>query len=229
MFKRIKESEAYKKYKELRSNSRTSAIMSLGIWLVFFIVIIIFVRGINSGNSSRQINNVNSRLNNYEYTYINNQMTVFGQIYDGKQIFTISNNKYYYNGENVYLVNGKMLELMPNFDLNILKITAKMIDDLTINLDFTQNGEVRQYLVPLVNFINLYEFDVRVDLSEASNYNIIVQKYYDEDDLYKIEVDLSNYYKFNNLNNSGKLIINLYNKNKLNDFTLEYDKMLGVR
>ena len=186
----------------------------------------------NNNNSSKlnnYSNNNSSKLNNYEYTYINNQLTIFGEKYNDKQIFTILNNKYYYNGKNVYLLKGNLLELVPDFDLSILKITVDMIDNLTDNLNFTENGEFKQYLVPLASFINLYEASATVDLSVANNYNIIIKKYDDNNDLYKVEIDLSNYYKINNLPDSGELTIYLYNKNKLNDFSLEYDRMLGVR
>ena len=229
MFKKIKESEGYNKYKELKSNPQTRAAMSLGLWLLFFIIIIIFTRGIGTSNTKVTKNSVSVRTNNYEYTYQNNDITVFGDFYNNKQIFTILNNKYYYNGENVYKVNSNVLELIKDFDLSILKITPEFIEELTSNLNFTEVGDAKQYLVPLVNFINLYEVDTAVDLSLASNYNVIIQKYYKDNNLYKIEVDLSNYYKINNLKDSGKLIINLYNVNKLNDFTLEYDRMLGVK
>lgn len=229
MFKKIKESEGYNKYKELKANPQTRAAMSLGLWLLFFIIIIIFTRGIETSNTKVTKNSVSVRTNNYEYTYQNNDITVFGDFYNNKQIFTILNNKYYYNGENVYKVNSNVLELIKDFDLSILKITPEFIEELTSNLNFTEVGDAKQYLVPLVNFINLYEVDTAVDLSLASNYNVIIQKYYKDNNLYKIEVDLSNYYKINNLKDSGKLIINLYNVNKLNDFTLEYDRMLGVK
>ncbi len=229
MFKRIKELEIYNKYKNLKNDSQASTLASLGLWLIFFIVIIIFTRGISSNKTIDRENKETAEINNYEYTYQNNDITIFGEFYNGKQIFTILNNKYYYDGQSVYMVKGNSLELMPEFNLNILKITLDFVEELTSNITFTENNGIKEYLVPLVNFLNLYEIDTAVDLSEASNYNIIIRKYYDKNNLYKVEVDLSNYYKINSVHDSGQLIINLYNKNKLNNFTLEYDKMLGVK
>ena len=225
MFKKIKESEAYKK---LLSNLQVNAIISLGLWLLFFGIIIFFVRGIGSSSTKEEVN-LNSKLYSYEYTYKNNKITIFGKAYHNKQVFTVLNNKYYYNGENVYLLNDREFQMVPNFDLGILKVTPFMINNLTDNSSFTENNGVKQYLVPLVNFINLYEIDTDVDLSAVSNYNIVIRKYYLDSELYKFEIDLTNYYRMNNLDDSGILTINLYNKNKLNDFTLEYDMMLGVR
>ena len=229
MFKKIKEKEAYKKYIELRSNPQTKAIMSLGLWLLFFIIIVIFTRGINSNRVPNYSKSIDKIISSYEYTYQNNKMTIFGRFYNGKQVFSILNSKYYYNGENVYLVNGNALEKVSNFDMNILKITVDFVDKLTNNLSFSENGNVKQYIVPLVNFINLYEIDTAIDLSFANNYNIIIQKFFNDDDLYKIEVDLTNYYNINNINDDGKLIIDLYNKNQIGDFTFDYDRVLGVR
>ena len=230
MFKKIKESEAYKKYKELKANPQTSAIMSLGVWLLLFGIIILFTRGLTSNSySSVKESTVNTRINSYEYTYKNDDITIFGQSYNNKQVFTILNNKYYYDGENTYIINGNENTVIPNFDLSILKITPSFVEELTSNLNSTQVGDAKQYLVPLTNFINLYEIDTAVDLSLASNYNVIIQKFYKNASLYKIDVDLSNYYNINNMKNSGKLSIYLYNVNKLNNFTLEYDKLIGVK
>ena len=220
MFKKIKESEAYNKYKELKENPQISAAMSLGVWLLLFIIIIVFTRGINSNNSSVKEVNISSKFNNYEYTYKNDDITVFGKYYNKKQVFTILNNKYYYNGENVYIINGEEISIAQDFDLNILKITPSFVEELTSNLDYTEVDGFKQYLVPLVNFINLYDVDTAIDLSVASNYNIIIQKFFKNYNLYKIVIDLSNYYNINNIKNSGKLSIYLYDVNKVNNFTL---------
>lgn len=228
MIKKIKESEAYEKFKQLRVNSQTKALMSLGMWLIFFVIIVMFTRGLNNNSPSNIDSKASFKLNNYAYTYTNDKITIFGLKYGDSQLFTISNSKYYYNGQNVYLINGIVASLIADFDLNILKITPEMIDNLTANLDYTENGEIKVYLVPLTNFINLYDIDTDVNLTLASNYNIIIQKYYNNNDLYKIDVDLSNYYMINSLNNDGKLTIDLYNKNKINNFSLEYDNMIGV-
>lgn len=229
MFKRIKELEAYEKFKELRANPKTKALSSLIIWLLFFVIIIIFVRGMNgNANHIPQQNYNNSIITNYEYTYNNGQVVIFGKKYGDKQLFIVSNNKYYYDGNNGYLVNGDSLKIVQEFDLGLLKIDLDMINNLTDRLSFREIGEDREYIVPLVNFINLFEIDTAVDLSLANNYNIIIRKYYKNNDLYKVDIDLSNYYLYNNQSSTGKLTINLYNKNKLNNFSLDYEKMLGV-
>ena len=230
MLKKIKESEAYLKFKELRANPQTKALSSLIVWLLFFVIIVVLARGMN-GNVTKlpQENSKYLNISSYEYTYVNDKITIFGERYNDRQLFTINNNKYYYNGNNVYLIMGDRAQYINDFDLNILKIDLNMIDNLTSNLSFNADGEVREYIVPLSNFINLYDIDTPIDLSLANNYNIIIQKFYKDDDLYKIIIDLSNYYLFNNLESSGKLIIYLYNKNRINNFSLEYEKMLGVK
>ena len=227
MFKKIKDNEVYKKFKELRSNPQTKAVMSLALWFIFFIIIILFARSTSSSSKSNNTANY-KKITSYEYVYKNNKSTIFGMKYNEKQIFNILDKKYYFDGENIYLIVDHSLSLENNFDLGYLKITPSMIEDLTKNINYTQNGEARQYLIPLINFINLYQNDTEIDLSLANNYNIIVNMYYKNNDLYMIKVDLSNYYKFYNLEDDGVLTIDLYNKNKLNNFTLEYEKMLGV-
>lgn len=227
MFKKIKENEKYKKYQELRSNPQTKAIISLGFYLVFFLIVILFVKVTTpsyQNSSKKTVNNIS----NYEYTYSNNKGAIFGKKYNDKQLFFVSSLRYYYNGKDTFLIKENNANIIPNFDLNILKIDYKIIDDLTKNLNPSQNDNVKKYIVPLSNFLNLYEIDTEADLTLASNYNIIIDKYYKEDDLYMVKIDLSNYYIFRNIENDGILTIEFYNKNKINDFTLEYDKMLGV-
>ena len=135
--------------------------------------------------------------------------------------FILNGNRYYYDLENVYLISDKEVTLVSNFDLNVLKITPKFIENLTANLSYSLNGEAKVYTVPLYRFLNLYEVDVEVDLSIANQYNILVSVY---DDMY--EIDLTNYYNFRGLNNDGILTIDLYESN-IGDFTKYYDKLVG--
>ena len=227
MFKKIKENKAYQKFKELRANPRTRAMMSLGMWLIFFVIVVIFLRSMNSQTNvpSTSVQEQND-FNSYEFTYQNNDLKVFGMFYDGKMIFNVGANKYYYNG-NVYLVDGHNLVLQEGFDLNVLKITLPMIQNLTSGESSEIEGG-KQYAVPLSNFINLYEVDTEVDLSLAMQYNIVIQVFENEE-ITSVKLDLSNYYSFRGYNDSGILTIDVYNVNKIADVSEEYEKMLGVK
>lgn len=225
MFNKIKEKKVYKKYKELRSNPQTSAIISLSFWLVFFAIIILFSRSMS--RPSVNVKNTSIKINNYEYTYTDNELAIFGEKYDKNQVFILNNKKYFNNGVNTYLVDGHNLKLVSGFNLDILKIDLDLIDKLTNNIKPFKDSEKDRYLVPLINFINLFEIDTEVDLSSASGFNIIIDKYYDEN-LSSIKIDLSNYYKYRNLPDRGIITIDLYNINKISNKMIEFVKKAEV-
>lgn len=210
MFRKIKENPYYKKFKEMRADPKLRPITSLIFWLVFMVLLIIFVRVTSSSVQRSTSTEVKQNLSSYEFTYTNNSGVIFGKADNDKLEFILGNNRYYYDGENVYLINGRSAKVISNFDLNVLKITPKFIENLISNLTYNTDGEAKQYAVPLSRFINLYEFDVEVNSSKANNYNVLVNVYEKDNEIYMYKLDLSNYYKFRSLNDSGILTIDIY-------------------
>lgn len=115
-----------------------------------------------------------------------------------------------------------------NFNINYLKITPQMINDLTENLDYSMDDGAFVYNVPLANFMNLFFIDVPVNLDEVSQFKVIISKYYLNDKLCMVKLDLSDYYSYFKKENMGILTIDFYELNKVNNFSLEYDGMIGV-
>ena len=212
MFKKIKENTYYKKFKEMRADPKLKPITSLIFWLVFMVLLIIFVRVSSSSVQRNEPLELKQDLSSYEFTYTNNSGVIFGKADNDKLEFILGNNRYYYDGENVYLIKGRNVQMISNFDLNVLKITPKLIENLISNLTYNMDGEAKQYAVPLSRFINLYEFDVEVDSSKADSYNILVNVYEKDNEIYMYKLDLSNYYKFRGLNDSGILTIDIYDE-----------------
>ena len=225
MFKKIKENPYYMKFKEMRADPKLKPITSLILWFIFIIIVVIFVRG-TIGDSNKEIKTVNKNITNYEFTYTNNKGVIFGESYNDKLKFIYDGNRYYYNLENVYLIKNQSGVLVPNFDLNVLKISPKMINNLVGNLTYNTNGEAKEYAVPLSRFLNLYEVDVEADLSFANSYNIIVKVYENEKGIYMYNLDLTNYYNFRGLSNDGILTIDIYDS-KVHDFTKYYEELIG--
>ena len=221
MFKKIKDSEGLKKYRELRSNPQTKAIISLGFWFIFFVVIVLFVRTVGNKTVSKS-DNIN-KINSYEFTYSNDIGVIFGRAYNKEKVFNVLNEKYYFNGDKLYKILGHNLEESSN-SIGVIRIDLDMIDNLTGNIQSQNYSEYKRYLVPLSNFLNLYEGDTDVDLTSSSSYNIIIDKYYNSR-LYMIKIDLSSYYNYRNINNDGILTIDIYNINKVYDLN-EYSSML---
>ncbi len=229
MFKKIKENPYYQKFKEMRADPKLRPITSLILWFIFFVIVILFARGLTSTRANLESTETQKTTlsdSNYEFTYSNNSGVIFGQTYDDKLEFMYGGNRYYYNGETVYLIQNQQATIMPAFDLNVLKINSKMINNLIGNLTYNMDGEAKQYLVPLSNFLNLYEVDVEADLSLANQYNIVINVYENDNGIYMYKLDLTNYYNYRGLNNDGILTIDIYNS-EVNDFTKYYDELVG--
>lgn len=229
MFKKIKENPYYQKFKEMRADPKLRPMMSLILWFIFFVIVILFARGLTSTRANLESTETQKTAlsdSNYEFTYSNNSGVIFGQTYDDKLEFMYGGNRYYYNGETVYLIQNQQATIMPAFDLNVLKINSKMINNLISNLNYNMDGEAKQYLVPLSNFLNLYEVDVEADLSLANQYNIVINVYENDNGIYMYKLDLTNYYNYRGLNNDGILTIDIYNS-EVNDFTKYYDELVG--
>lgn len=225
---KLKDSDFYKKYAEYSSNPQTKAVISLGFWLLFFIIIIMFARGTNNRKIENNGDFIKTSVNSYEYTYTDDENVIYGKVYGNKHLFNMSNHKYYYDGKDVYELNNFDFNKVLDFDISYLRITPKMINDLTENLNYTMDDDAYVYSVPLTNFMNLFSVDVPVNLDEASKYNIVIKKYYLKDKLCMVKLDLSNYYSYVKKDNRGLLTIDFYEQNKVNDFSLEYDGMIGV-
>ena len=229
MFKKIKENPYYQKFKEMRADPKLRPITSLILWFIFFVIVILFARGLTSTRANLESTETQKTTlsdSNYEFTYSNNSEVIFGQTYDDKLEFMYGGNRYYYNGETVYLIQNQQATIMPTFDLNVLKINPTMINNLVGNLTYNMDGEAKQYLVPLSNFLNLYEVDVEADLSLANQYNIVINVYENNNGIYMYKLDLTNYYNYRGLNNDGILTIDIYNS-EVNDFTKYYDELVG--
>ena len=133
MFKKIRENEKVIKIKELWNNPRSHDIMVLIFWLLFIFFIIIFVRSMGSSTpSSKEIQKLKdfNSMKSYEFTYKTNDNVINGEYYNGGILFYIDNKKYYFNN-NVYLIDEKANII--NYDLGILKIDSKFLNNLTPN------------------------------------------------------------------------------------------------
>ena len=229
MFKKLKDKEVYKKYKKLKDNPQKSAKISLAFWLILFVILILFARvNVNHVSNNDSRNNKQYSVNRYEYGYSNEKVKVFGYYYNSKQLFTVGNEKYYYNGSNVYIESNHNMSLVPEFNLDILKIDYSFLSKLKSGINSVKKDSFDRYIIPLTNFVSLFDGDTPVDLSGIDNYNIIVDEYFEDNNLIMVKVDLSSYYNYRGTENDGILTIDFYNINNINDFTKEYERILRV-
>ena len=112
MFKRIRESDWYIKFKELWANPKTHAMIVLAFWLIFMVVAIVLVRvTTNTSVPTQKIEKEATsfaNVQNYDFTYKTNDLEINGSYYDDATIFYL-NNKRYYAKDNVYLIDDKYL------------------------------------------------------------------------------------------------------------------------
>ncbi len=227
MFKRIDENKWVQKYKELKENPKTRDLLKIGFWIIFLIVAVILVRSMTPTTEVQKVDKKEVKdISNYGFTYKDNTKTIFGVVYEDKMIYYYDNNKYYKNNDGVYLVNGSVLEKQ-DINESWFNITPKFINNLTERLSPNTDNDIKTYLVPLSNFINIFEVDTEVDLTQAMNYNVTIQVHETNNLMDKVTLDLSNYYMFRGYPDTGVITIDYYNINKLNDFSLEYEDLLG--
>lgn len=232
MFKRIKESDKYQRFKELWADEKTHSIIVLGFWLAFFVVAVLFVRLTSTTPVSNYEvkDNVNAttfeEMENYSFSTTADNLEVNGFVYNDNMEF-ILNNKRYYVSNDVYLINGDKA-IKQEFDLNFLKINAKMINNLLGGITGNEQDGYTQYIVPLDRFINLYEIDTEADLSKAMTYNIIVNVYENDGIIKGVILDLTNYRLFRFNNNTPFIVTTYYyNVNNISDFGKGYEKLVG--
>lgn len=203
----------FKKIYHIYKDPKYHNYIKLGICLIFFIFMVILTRVSFSPRESKS--NSNLSIRSYAFTYEIDNNYIYGVNYNNKELFILNGQKYY-KDDNIYqIIDNKKKKV--NFDLGVLKIDYKMLDNLGIK------NKNDTYLIPLDHFVNLFEPDTGLDLSSLMSYNIIVKK---ENNTYLL--DLSNYYKLYNQSHSN-LRIDLYNINNINDFSKEYENMEEVK
>ena len=102
---------------DLLKTPRGRAIIKLGIYLVFFVIVAFLFHAGTSDISETKPEvpkktaiEVYSDMTNYEYTYLYNDTLMSGKVYRNNNYFEIDENAYYVN-ENVYKVDKETNEI----------------------------------------------------------------------------------------------------------------------
>lgn len=231
MFKKIKENEKVQMVKSFWKNPRTHDITVLAFWLLFIIIVIVFMRVTMSPSSNTSYENTVigfNNINSYEFRYKTDNLVISGEYYNEALVFYLDNKQYYYK-DKVYLIDDE-IRALETYDLGVLKISSKFLNNLVSGINPTDNGSFKQYVIPLDRFINLYENDTDLDLSKAATYNIIVSVYYTDNEISKVVLDLSSYYTFKNGSETKySVTIYYYNLNNVSNFTKGYEKVVEVK
>ena len=120
---------------DLLKTPRGRAIIKLGIYLLFFVIVAILFHAGTGDTSTPTVEpptktamEVFKDMTNYEYTYQYNELLISGKVYRNTKYFEIDENAYYVN-ENVYLVDKENNEIEPTELDKIYYIDNHIIND----------------------------------------------------------------------------------------------------
>lgn len=211
-----------KKIKELYNNPRGKAILFLGAYFIFFIILIIgFRTGNNSDNKVSKDDNelYNFSLienNNYHFKYTdsydNNLVLYEGDRNKDTFLFNMTYNNLvdnYYVVNNVFMkkditINNYVMSSNPD-NLSVFKdidIIKKILKTSTYDskTEFNDNTYSYNYFVSTTTLVKLID-NIDIDLDDMPNsVKFITNK---NNEVIKIEYDLTNYGKYKNLVNSS--------------------------
>lgn len=208
--------EYFKKIKELLKDPKKKALVQLGIYGIFFLIVFILLSNGGKSSNSNYSDYVeeNTDVTNYEYVYKLNNNEVINQITG-----TLNNNEdtFNYNGLNyikkegvVYLNNTPV-----TLDFDVDKYKYNNIELLIENNDskttYNDSNKV-VYNMNVIKYFNLLKEVNNCSIMDCNNINVAITI---EEDNYinYVLIDLSNYYgyKYNieiNYNNINKISTN---------------------
>lgn len=202
--------EYYRKYKELRKNKRIRALMSLGLWLIFFLFVAIIFN--TAGRTATPIPSTPTQttldtyknVESYEFefiidTLIEEQTIISGIYYNENYYFENDNKEYYLTDDVLYLVDTNNKNLTPvsdkflDLDIRFLKNSALlkiMSEGIVDNAVEYKDGTIKTTYTGLLDdsYINMVTEEQNKIIN---NINIMFNQYV-------IEI---NYTNINNINN----------------------------
>lgn len=223
MFNKVRENVYIRKFLELWNIPRYRSLLILGLYAIFFMIIIASIKTKNdfSDYSTTQKDAMEEYriMDNYEYiATITNEDTkiLIGKVYKEKQIILFDNDNYYFDGvmykkDDSYIkIEDKLLE----FD--VWKMTPLFISNLVekgsldYKTEYSDETISKTYKIDIKEFIKLYFSDD----TDSSNTYISVTIYENQTRVTKVELDLSSIYHM-------KQYANAYDYK----ITLEYDSI----
>lgn len=217
MFNRIKENGYVQKFLEIWNNPRYRSLIILGLYAIFFIFVIAYIRSLN--NNSMKVEKVDTvqeykSMDNYQYrATIKNEdvKTLIGKVDKQNQILTYNNSDYYIVNDKIYTKEDKYIELEDKLlDFDIWKFNPKFISELlekgevNSKTEFTDGTNAKSYLVKVSDFIKLYFGD---ETEDDRFVNVTV--YQSSTQITKVELDITNIYNMGQYANSSNYIITL--------------------
>lgn len=221
MFERIKENEYIQKFLELWKNPRYRSLIILGMYIIFFTLVISSIdTSSNDYEESKKVDVMKeySMMNNYSSKIIiKNELEENIDIKVNKNDYLINynNENYYYNTVKLYKQNEDNYTRTETniLDFEVWKFTPKFISDLIEKGTFNSKTEyadgtiANTYLVKIEDFIKSYYNNENIDIR---TFEITV--YQNEKQVNKVVLNLTNIYNMEQFSNNYDYIV-----------TIEYD------
>lgn len=209
--KEKKISKTYNKIKELYNNRKYRALIILGGYAIFFLVVIMMINLSKtevSGTDFKELTTIEKfkEINNYEYTYkvektLNDEIVycnIMGRRNINKEIFNIENdtNTYYIENGETYIVQDNNKEKMnDSICINLLVLQPSNISNFlqsstlqTTTTNHQNNTILNTYSLPLKDFIKLYFYE---EIDDEENFVSIITTE-ENNNIIKIEMDFTN-------------------------------------
>ena len=227
--KKQKRKERKQKVKDFLAVKRNKALVKLGFYFLFFLIIILYIRFASRKTTyvpspslpdtiTTSISNIN--IDNYEFD-INYQINdeiyhIKGQKYGDKYSFTYNDALYYYD-KDLYMIGDEKILIEPNDMSYLLMLDAKKIYNFLYNATYNYRQEDANHNITINSFISISDFSKLLGKQEEGNAKITFDTHEKNDVLTSIDIDLSNYFK-SDLITSFKVNIIYSNLNQTHDF-----------
>ncbi len=209
--------------KELKKTEKGKAILFLGFYFIFFLVIFLFLR-VGGSQTTRQEDYEPNSLssysvdkifsNNYDFSYTihidNNTFVYQGEKINDVEAFTFNENHYYRNLDHYFVEsNGIYIAatnpyMYPDF-LNFARLGEVIADATYISKTEFDNGvTLFNYQISSSSLIKQLE-NVHTDIDEVPNTIIFTAS--KEGEVYRAQLDFSSYGKYKGICNNNFSIV----------------------
>lgn len=213
--------EYWNKFKEFRKDPKKKSISLLIIYGIFFIFVFVYLKASTPINvpdySNTNISNNLNEVTSYEYTYeiIKNDLSfkINGMYYNSENKISFDND-YVMKDDYIYVNDNFKIK----FDILNNKLNYNNFKNFVSNYQYDSKTEYKDNTIKYI--YNISNNDLKDYLNEEYvGEDSSIFTVYEKDYFYKVEIDLSNFYK------EDKYIINIeYNNvNNINNVETKED------
>lgn len=226
---KFRENEKFSTFFNIWDNKRLKGLISLGIWFVFFLIVILVFRTNTPTQVEKklELSEIVSNINNYELVYNitqDDQINTFSGLYNNNKFIIYKDNLKYFIQDKTYLVNDDILKEVENpFDLDITKINVNNVyniikDEKTLYDYTTSKIKTSVYKINLGEISQL--INDKIDTIDTTEIQFNTQ----DNELKSIKIDLTSYMNYNELKYKKYIVeLVLTSINNVNDFNFNIE------